>query len=385
MKKPLRILMVEDSEDDTLLEIRALKNGGYDPEYERVEDAGAMRTALREKTWDIILCDYQMPKFNGLAAIALLKETGGDIPMIIVSGAIGEETAVECMRSGANDYIMKGNLSRLAPAIERELQEAESRRKRKRAEVDLRNSLCQLQETQNMLIQSDKLAAIGTLAAGVTHEILNPLNIISLYLQMLASTEIPTEKVMDVIGICQQQVERIAKISKDLNQFARQGASEITTGDINHLIEQTFNLITPKLRVNQVAADLQLGSNLPSIPMDHNRLGQVFLNLVNNAVDAMEGVPDKALRVETELVTSAEKEFVRVVFADRGKGIPEEAIRKIFDPFFTTKEPGKGTGLGLSITYRIIQDHGGRIWAENNAGGGASFFIELPVQEPAAA
>ncbi|MEI7638969.1 MAG: PAS domain-containing protein, partial [Syntrophus sp. (in: bacteria)] len=134
MKKPLRVLMVEDSEDDTLLEIRALKNGGYDPEYERVETAGAMRTALREKTWDIILCDYQMPKFNGLAAIALLKETGIDIPMIIVSGAIGEETAADCMRHGAHDYIMKGNLSRLVPAIKRELQEAESRRKRRQVE-----------------------------------------------------------------------------------------------------------------------------------------------------------------------------------------------------------------------------------------------------------
>ena len=102
MKKPLRVLMVEDSEDDALLEIRTLKNGGYDPEYERVETAGAMRTALREKTWDIILCDYKMPKLSGLAAIALLKETGIDIPMIIVSGAIGEETAADCMRYGAH-------------------------------------------------------------------------------------------------------------------------------------------------------------------------------------------------------------------------------------------------------------------------------------------
>jgi DNA-binding NtrC family response regulator len=134
MRKPLRVLMVEDSEDDALLTIRALKNGGYDPVYERVEDAGAMRKALRNKPWDVILCDYQMPKFNGLAAIALLKETGIDIPLIIVSGAIGEETAVECMRLGAHDYVMKGNLSRLSSAIDRELKEAESRRQRKRAE-----------------------------------------------------------------------------------------------------------------------------------------------------------------------------------------------------------------------------------------------------------
>lgn len=140
MNKLLHVLMVEDSEDDALLTIRALKKGGYDPVYERVEDAESMRTALEEKTWDVILCDYQMPKFNGLAAIAQLKETQIDIPLIIVSGAIGEETAVECMRSGAHDYIMKGNLSRLVPAIERELKEAESRRKRKYTEQALRKS-----------------------------------------------------------------------------------------------------------------------------------------------------------------------------------------------------------------------------------------------------
>jgi PAS domain S-box-containing protein len=140
MGKPLRVLMVEDSEDDVLLTIRALKKGGFDPEYERVEDAGAMRKALQKKTWDVILCDYSMPQFNGLAAIALLKEPGIDIPLLIVSGAIGEETAVECMRSGASDYVIKGNLSRLVPAIERELKEAESRSNRKSAEDALRKS-----------------------------------------------------------------------------------------------------------------------------------------------------------------------------------------------------------------------------------------------------
>ena len=132
--------MVEDSEDDVLLMIRELKKGGYEPESIRVESGEAMGAALKEKTWDAILCDYQMPKFNGLAAIALLKETGIDIPLIIVSGAIGEEMAVECMRSGAHDYVMKGNLSRLVPVIERELKDAESRRQRKKAEEALRKS-----------------------------------------------------------------------------------------------------------------------------------------------------------------------------------------------------------------------------------------------------
>ena len=140
MSKPLCVLMVEDSEDDALLTIRELKKGGYAPEYKWVETAETMRNALREQAWDIILCDYKMPQFNGLDAIALLRETGIDIPIIIVSGAIGEETAVECMLSGAHDYVTKGNLFRLVPAIVRELKDAESRRDRKQAEKALRES-----------------------------------------------------------------------------------------------------------------------------------------------------------------------------------------------------------------------------------------------------
>jgi len=136
----LQVLMVEDSEDDALLEIRELKKGGYDPVYERVETAAAMKKALKEKQWEIILCDYKLPKFNATSAIAVLKETNIDIPVIIVSGTIGEETAVECMRLGAHDYIMKNNLSRLCPAIARELEETEVRNKQRQAEKDLRES-----------------------------------------------------------------------------------------------------------------------------------------------------------------------------------------------------------------------------------------------------
>ena len=150
MGKPLRVLMVEDSEDDVLLMIRALKKGGYDPVYERVETAMAMREALQKKTWDVILCDYKMPQFSGLAAISLLTETSMDIPLIIVSGTIGEELAAECMRLGAHDYIIKSNLSRLSSAIERELKNAESRREQKRSQEARRSERIMLARTEGI-------------------------------------------------------------------------------------------------------------------------------------------------------------------------------------------------------------------------------------------
>ena len=131
---PLRTLIIEDNEDDTLLVIRTLQKGGFDPAYERADTPVAMSEAMGRATWDIILCDYNMPHFNGLAALKLCHEKGLDIPFIIVSGTIGEEAAVSIMVSGAQDYVMKNNLSRLVPAVRRELRETESRKGRKRAE-----------------------------------------------------------------------------------------------------------------------------------------------------------------------------------------------------------------------------------------------------------
>ena len=131
MKTVLRILIIEDSEDDALLVLNHIKKGGYDIEYERVETAETMKTALKEKAWDIVLSDYKMPRFNGLEALTLLQESGIDIPFIVISGAISEDVAVETMTAGAQDYMMKNNLQRLLPAIERELRESKIRAERK--------------------------------------------------------------------------------------------------------------------------------------------------------------------------------------------------------------------------------------------------------------
>ena len=147
MNTPLRVLAVEDSEDDTVLVVRLLQRGGYDVTYERVDTAAAVNVALERQAWDIVIADYSIPGFNGLTALALCKERGLDVPFIIVSGTIGEDFAVEAMKAGAHDYILKHNLARLLPAVQRELGDAEVRRKRKEAEKALQRSYDQLQET----------------------------------------------------------------------------------------------------------------------------------------------------------------------------------------------------------------------------------------------
>jgi len=139
MSAPLRVLFVEDSEDDMLLILRELKRGGYDVMFERVDTLEDMRSALSKGKWDIILSDYTMPHFSAQAALSLFKEMELDIPFIIVSGAIGEQTAVALMKAGAHDFVMKGNLARLVPAIQRELSDAKARRERKQAQEKLKN------------------------------------------------------------------------------------------------------------------------------------------------------------------------------------------------------------------------------------------------------
>ena len=140
MTKPLNVLLVEDSENDALLLLRELRRGGYAPAHERVETAEDMRTALARRHWDIVISDYLMPHFTGLAALAVLQESGLDLPFIIVSGNIGEDIAVGAMKAGAHDYIIKGSFARLIPAIERELRDAEIRREHLRADEQLKLS-----------------------------------------------------------------------------------------------------------------------------------------------------------------------------------------------------------------------------------------------------
>ncbi len=135
MLDPLRVLIVEDSEDDTLLMVRELQRGGFDPVFERVQTPDSMTAALQARAWDLIISDYSMPQFGGGAALTLFKQQGLDIPFIAVSGVIGEDTAVEMMKAGADDYVMKSRLARLAPAVRRELRAAQERRVRKQAEA----------------------------------------------------------------------------------------------------------------------------------------------------------------------------------------------------------------------------------------------------------
>jgi signal transduction histidine kinase len=248
---------------------------------------------------------------------------------------------------------------------------------RRRAEEALSKTCQELQDTRDMLVQSEKLAAIGRLSAAVAHEILNPVNIISMRLQLLGQKEELTGTVKKTLSICKDQLNRIVEFTEDLGQFSRSSQKHISMSNLNDIIQHTLVLSSPQFKEYDIKTDVQYDTALPLIPLDKDRIEQVIFNLIYNATEAMVGRKTRILGITTGL--SAPGDHVQVIISDTGAGIDNSQIDKVFDPFFTTKDPGQGTGLGLFISYSIVHEHAGRMWAENNERGGASFFIELPV------
>jgi PAS domain S-box-containing protein len=239
----------------------------------------------------------------------------------------------------------------------------------------------ELQKVRAQLLQSEKLAAIGQLSAGIAHEILNPVNIISMELQLLQTMENLPPTVLEELKICTDQINRIVNIAKDLKQTSRISEKKIVMADINDTISHILSLFSAQLNIEGIEVIAKYLSDAPAIAMDKEKIGQVIMNLISNATSAMEGKKQKTLRIKTERETVAgDYDHLKITVADTGTGIKSEHMSKIFDPFFTTKGQGIGTGLGLAISYSIVNDHGGRIWAENNEWGGASFYVTLPVQ-----
>ena len=255
---------------------------------------------------------------------------------------------------------------------------------RKAAEEQLRQAYQAIQESQDMLIQADKLVAVGTLAAGVAHEILNPVNIISTGMAVLQATETLPTSVKEAFEVFGRQVVRITGITRSLQQFSRKSPGILESTDLADLVLNTVRLCEPRLKMEEVEVHIDVVRGIPRILMDPNRMEQVFVNIINNAVDAMSGKKEKILTIRTERTvgTGDSHGWSRITISDSGMGIAEEDLKRIFDPFFTTKTVGQGTGLGLSVSHGIVQSHGGFIWAENNAGSGASFIIELPDLPP---
>jgi len=243
----------------------------------------------------------------------------------------------------------------------------------------------QLRMTSARLAEAEKLASLGRLVAGVAHEINNPLTAVLGYAELLAAEELDDDVRSAIVQI-QSGAERVGAVVRNLQIFARQQRGGASALQINALIEQTLALKRAELALDRVHVRTQLAEQLPATWGDAGRIGQVLLNLLINAQQALRERPAPgSITVRSWVERSGAldtdgAERICIAIADDGPGIAPDLMPRIFEPFFTTKPVGQGTGLGLSVCYGIIADHGGRIWAESHPGNGATFLIELPVR-----
>jgi PAS domain S-box-containing protein len=238
----------------------------------------------------------------------------------------------------------------------------------------------ELKAAQLQLLQAKKLSTIGEVISGVAHELNNPLSGVLGFSQLLVQRHPDSTLARDLERIHDSAL-RCQKIVKNLLSFARVHKPERRYLGLNGILEKTVEMRRYQLQVNDIEIERELEPELPRTMLDYHQMQQVFLNLLNNAEHAMVAARgrERRLRVRTTRVG----ERVRVEFQDNGVGMDTDTLERVFDPFFTTKPPGQGTGLGLSVSYGIVREHGGTIWVESHPGQGTSFFIELPIREPA--
>jgi two-component system cell cycle sensor histidine kinase/response regulator CckA len=367
---PLRVLMIEDSEDDALLLVLLLRQSGYEVDSERVDSAGDLAQALNKK-WDMIISDHCMPHFSGIDALKMVRAIEAEIPFIFVSGTIGEDVATDAMKVGAQDYVMKSNLKRLVPAVQRELREAEDRRERKRLE--------------NHVHQLQRFEAIGRLAGGVAHDFNNIIGAILGWAEMGCGETEPNTRLHVRFQRIREQSQRAAKLTSQLLAFGRKQILQPRKVNLNVLVEEEMHLLR-RVIGEDIEVRVLAAQDLRVTLADPTQMEQVIMNLCLNARDAMVG--GGQLLIETQNVEIGEEycshhaygrpgSYVLLSVSDTGTGMDAATRERIFEPFFTTKELGRGTGLGLATVYGIVKQHGGFIYVYSEPGKGTSFKLYL--------
>ena len=283
-------------------------------------------------------------------SVAAVGESGNISARVPVAGHD------ELSRLGEDINVMLG-------ALERSIQEKE------KAEEETAKVEQQLQ-------LAGRLAAVGELAAGVAHELNNPLAAVQAFAQFLAAREGLDESVKSDVETIYRESQRASKITSNLLSFARKHNPEKSLISINDVIEKSLELHLYRMKVNDMEVAKDLDPELPMTMADYHQMQQVFVNIITNAEQAMTKAHGKGKLVIT---SQSVGELIQVTFADDGPGMTEVNLKRLFDPFFTTKEVGEGTGLGLSICYGIVQEHEGRIYAKSEVNKGATFVIEIPV------
>lgn len=371
MPVPLKVLIVEDSQDDADLVLRELQRAGYSAEWKRVENETDFLVEIGNQP-DVILSDFSMPEFDGLRAVRLLRDRGLETPFILISGTVGEDIAVEAIKQGVTDYLLKDRIARLGSAVQRALKGVEELNERRRLRAQF--------------IEAQKMEVIGQLAAGVAHDFNNILAIIMGYSELILSTMSPDNQLCKYIEEIRHASERAVGLTRQLLLFSRKEVVRPVVVDLTASVLDMDKMIRRLIGEN-IEVSIQPGEAAGCVRADPGHIVQLLMNLVVNARDAMPN--GGTLTVTTGGVTwgaggsglpagTEPGDYVFVAVRDTGTGMTEEIKARLFEPFFTTKAAGKGTGLGLAICQAIVQQSGGLITVDSAPDRGSEFRAYFP-------
>jgi signal transduction histidine kinase len=368
-RKPrLRLLLVEDSPSDAEIEITELRRSGFDVSADVADNGERVRELLATSSYDLILADYNLPTFTGMETLGILRERNLSIPVILVTGALSSETAVECVKQGVTDYVLKDHLARLSTSVRRALEETRLREERARAQRQLAEKVEELARSNCDLEQFAYVAS---------HDLQEPLRMVAAYTQLLAERyRGKLDEAADrYIGYAVEGATRMQALLEDLLAFSRVGRNGFVRKpiDTNVAVDEALKNLAIAIKEHAVTVTR---TSLPTIVADRVHLVQLFQNLIGNAI--------KFRGKEAPVITiSAEKQGEEWAFSvfDNGIGIAPEHRDFIFRMFqrLHTRAEYPGNGVGLAICKKIVEQHGGRIWVDSELGHGSNFRFTFPA------
>jgi signal transduction histidine kinase len=360
--KQLHVLLV--GAVDAAMVVRALCQDGFEVTTDVVQDEAAFIRALDAHAPEIVLADYNLPDWKGMEALKVLRSEGHDIPMILVSGAVGDVTAVECIKQGVTDYVLKDGLARLPEVIRRALREKNERSLRQKMEEELARSNADLEQ----------------FAYVASHDLQEPLRMVTAYTQLLAERYRGQldENADKFIGYASEGAQRMQVLIHDLLAFSKIGRNSAASGsvDCNAVIAEV--LLGLETAIQESGATVTHGK-LPAAWGDHTQVAQVCQNLIGNAIK-FRGTKPPVISAQAEKADPLWQFSV----SDNGIGIAPEYVENIFVVFqrLHARSEYAGNGIGLAICKKIVERYGGRIWVESQAGSGSTFKFTLPGRGP---
>ena len=362
-------ILVVDDEPNILRAMSLVLQPEFDVTVAKTGDK-AVKKIRQGMDFDVISLDLQMPGLSGIESLKAVKQLSPSTEVLIVTAHSDAESTRGALKLGAYDYIDKPfSNAELVASIRKGVE-------RRSNTTGVEKTKEQLAFVKAQLMQSEKFSAIGQLLAGVAHELNNPLTTIMGFSEILLLKKCSPDKTRNYLEKINESSLLCKNIVQKLLAFSRKDEAKQEYIQVNRVIESTLELKQHDFKVDGIQVVKRLADNMPNAMANFYELQQVFLNIINNAHQAMK------MHAGTGTLTVKsvfDEKAIRINFLDTGPGIPEKNLQKIFEPLFTTKKKGEGTGLGLSICYEIIKEHKGNIFVANNQGKGACFAIEIPI------